>query len=61
MLSVVMCEDTTNESGYPGVSAVFESRRKADAYILKMNAEAATNATNRWYYMDTSFQNEFED
>ena len=56
-LYVVMCDDTCELEIFPGVVAVFQSERKAEAYIAKMNAESA----RKLYYIDTSFLNELED
>ena len=56
-LYVVMCEDIGASDMHRGVSAVFESREKADAYVEKcMDAQYQLR-----YYIDTSFLNVFED
>lgn len=44
-------------SDAPRVTAVFESRRKAEEHADKMNAAS----THYRYYIDTSFHNVFED
>jgi hypothetical protein len=56
-LFVVMCEDLGDHGTTPGVCGVFESKRKAEAYILEANSEDSELK----YYLDTSFHNVFED
>jgi hypothetical protein len=56
-LFVVMCEDRGDHGTNPEVSAIFESKRKADAFILQANTEQSQFR----YYLDASFTNVFED
>jgi hypothetical protein len=56
-LSVVMCDDPADVGMLPAVCCVFESRWKAEKYVAKMNAEYPLVR----YYLDTSFNNQFED
>ena len=51
-----MCEDTGEAGMHPGVSAVFESRDRADEYV----ARCQDNQSQLRYYIDTSFHNVFE-
>ena len=56
-LYVIMCEDTGEAGMHPGVSAVFESRDRADEYV----ARCQDNQSQLRYYIDTSFLDGFED
>jgi len=56
ILYVVMCEDTGEAGMHPEVSAVFESRERADEYV----ARCQDNQSQLRYYIDTSFLNVFE-